>query len=54
MKVIGLYDWSGNYPVIPELWLVPQFLPFHPGTFLLFYKKSFLEFKWLESLSNDY
>ncbi|KAL6839604.1 hypothetical protein ACP4OV_030543 [Aristida adscensionis] len=30
MKVIGLYDWSGNNSIIPELWLVPYFLPFHP------------------------
>lgn len=35
MKMIGLYDWSGNNPIIPELWLVPHFLPIHPGTYLL-------------------
>ena len=33
MKVIGVYDWRGNNPVVPELWLVPRFLPIHPGIF---------------------
>jgi len=31
---MGLYDWSGNNPIIPELWLVPHFLPIHPGTYV--------------------
>ncbi|CAN6272288.1 unnamed protein product, partial [Urochloa humidicola] len=31
LSVIGLYDWSGNHSIIPELWLVPHFLPIHPG-----------------------
>jgi hypothetical protein len=35
MKVIGLYDWSGNNSIFPELWLVPHFLPFHPGILFL-------------------
>uniref|UniRef100_A0A0D9WQ51 Squalene cyclase C-terminal domain-containing protein n=1 Tax=Leersia perrieri TaxID=77586 RepID=A0A0D9WQ51_9ORYZ len=50
MKVIGLYDWSGNNPIIPELWLVPHFLPIHPGRFWCFcrledllYPRSFMQ-----------
>jgi hypothetical protein len=31
VKVIGLYDWSGNNSILPELWIVPYFLPIHPG-----------------------
>ncbi|OEL19506.1 hypothetical protein BAE44_0019474 [Dichanthelium oligosanthes] len=34
LQVLGVYDWSGNGPVIPKLWLVPRFLPIHPGTYL--------------------
>ncbi|PWZ53467.1 Achilleol B synthase [Zea mays] len=34
-QVIGVYDWRGNNPVVPELWLIPRFLPIHPGIFLL-------------------
>ncbi|XP_066337305.1 achilleol B synthase-like isoform X3 [Miscanthus floridulus] len=30
LSVIGLYDWNGNNSIIPELWLVPYSLPFHP------------------------
>ncbi|KAF3782545.1 Cycloartenol synthase [Nymphaea thermarum] len=29
--VLGLYDWSGNNPLPPEIWLLPTFLPIHPG-----------------------
>jgi len=35
LSVIGVYDWRGNNPVVPELWLVPRFLPIHPGIYIL-------------------
>ncbi|KAF8779295.1 hypothetical protein HU200_002976 [Digitaria exilis] len=47
ISVIGLYDWSGNYPVIPELWLVPQFLPFHPGRFWCFCRMVYMPMAFL-------
>ncbi|XBI77771.1 hypothetical protein VPH35_087583 [Triticum aestivum] len=31
LSVLGVYDWSGNNPLPPELWMVPYFLPIHPG-----------------------
>ncbi|CAL4983940.1 unnamed protein product [Urochloa decumbens] len=31
LSVIGLYDWSGNNALIPELWIIPYSLPIHPG-----------------------
>ncbi|KAI4379699.1 hypothetical protein MLD38_005962 [Melastoma candidum] len=31
VAVLGLYDWSGNNPMPPELWLLPYALPIHPG-----------------------
>ncbi|XP_027069812.1 cycloartenol synthase 2-like [Coffea arabica] len=31
LSVLGAYDWSGNNPLPPELWLLPYFLPIHPG-----------------------
>uniref|UniRef100_A0A7N0UH62 Terpene cyclase/mutase family member n=1 Tax=Kalanchoe fedtschenkoi TaxID=63787 RepID=A0A7N0UH62_KALFE len=31
LSVLGLYEWSGNNPLPPELWLLPYALPFHPG-----------------------
>ncbi|KAF8685985.1 hypothetical protein HU200_043913 [Digitaria exilis] len=31
LSVLGVFDWSGNNPVPPEVWLLPYCLPFHPG-----------------------
>ncbi|XP_072953251.1 cycloartenol synthase-like [Typha angustifolia] len=31
LSVLGVFDWSGNNPLLPEMWLLPFFLPFHPG-----------------------
>ncbi|KAK3010013.1 hypothetical protein RJ639_011016, partial [Escallonia herrerae] len=32
-QVLGVYEWSGNNPLPPEIWLLPYFLPIHPGLF---------------------
>ncbi|XP_021315532.1 cycloartenol synthase isoform X2 [Sorghum bicolor] len=31
LSILGVFEWSGNNPVPPELWLLPYLLPFHPG-----------------------
>ncbi|XP_011078187.1 cycloartenol synthase-like isoform X2 [Sesamum indicum] len=31
LSVLGVYEWEGNNPLPPELWLLPYFLPIHPG-----------------------
>ena len=31
LALLGLYDYSGLLPVTPELWLLPRWLPLHPG-----------------------
>ncbi|GLT28649.1 hypothetical protein SLA2020_035650 [Shorea laevis] len=31
LSVLGLYEWSGNNPMPPEFWLLPYFVPIHPG-----------------------
>jgi squalene cyclase len=31
MQVLGVFDWIGNNPLPPEIWLLPYFLPTHPG-----------------------
>nr|WQY91015.1 OSC6 [Euphorbia humifusa] len=31
LSVLGAYEWSGNNPLPPEIWLLPYILPFHPG-----------------------
>ncbi|KAJ7695093.1 terpenoid cyclases/protein prenyltransferase alpha-alpha toroid [Mycena rosella] len=30
LSLLNVYDWDGNNPVPPELWLLPDWLPFHP------------------------
>ncbi|GMJ00915.1 cycloartenol synthase 1 [Hibiscus trionum] len=31
LSVLGAFEWSGNNPLPPEMWLLPYILPFHPG-----------------------
>ncbi|KAJ0984134.1 hypothetical protein J5N97_002490 [Dioscorea zingiberensis] len=31
LSVLGVFDWSGNNPLPPEMWTLPYFLPIHPG-----------------------
>jgi len=31
LSVLGVYEWSGNNPLPPEIWLLPYLLPIHPG-----------------------
>ncbi|XP_019150037.1 PREDICTED: cycloartenol synthase 2-like isoform X2 [Ipomoea nil] len=31
LSVLGVYEWSGNNPLPPELWLLPYIVPIHPG-----------------------
>nr|Q6BE23.1 RecName: Full=Probable oxidosqualene cyclase [Cucurbita pepo]BAD34646.1 putative oxidosqualene cyclase [Cucurbita pepo] len=31
LSVLGVYEWEGNNPLPPEIWLLPYFLPLHPG-----------------------
>ncbi|KAB5514832.1 hypothetical protein DKX38_028738 [Salix brachista] len=30
-QVLGVFEWSGNNPMPPEMWLLPYLLPVHPG-----------------------
>ncbi|KAG6771501.1 hypothetical protein POTOM_022869 [Populus tomentosa] len=32
LSVLGVYEWSGNNPLLPELWLLPYLFPAHPGS----------------------
>ncbi|MGD1912842.1 MAG: prenyltransferase/squalene oxidase repeat-containing protein, partial [Rivularia sp. (in: cyanobacteria)] len=33
LAMLNLYDWQGVSPVLPEDWLLPSWLPIHPGNF---------------------
>uniref|UniRef100_A0ACD5XXS8 Uncharacterized protein n=1 Tax=Avena sativa TaxID=4498 RepID=A0ACD5XXS8_AVESA len=47
LSIIGVYEWSGNNPIIPELWLVPHFLPIHPGRFWCFTRLIYMSMAYL-------
>ena len=31
LQILGVFDWAGVNPLLPELWILPSFLPIHPG-----------------------
>lgn len=31
LALLGLYDWRGMHPILPELWSLPRWLPVHPS-----------------------
>jgi lanosterol synthase len=33
LALLGLYEWSGVNPVLPEAWLLPESLPLHPSRY---------------------
>ncbi|KAF0897589.1 hypothetical protein E2562_039537, partial [Oryza meyeriana var. granulata] len=47
LSVIGVYDWSGNNPIIPELWMLPHFLPIHPGRFWCFCRMVYMPMSYI-------
>lgn len=45
--LLGLYDWRGVHPVLPELWLMPQAVPFHPSRMWCHCRQVYLPVAWL-------
>ena len=33
LSMLGLYEWSGVNPVLPELWGLPEWMPMHPSKY---------------------
>ncbi|KAL6332081.1 hypothetical protein AAG906_020762 [Vitis piasezkii] len=33
LSVLGVFEWSGNNPLPPEIWLLPYILPVHPDLY---------------------
>lgn len=33
LSVLGLYDWDGVNPILPEVWRLPTTLPIHPASY---------------------
>ncbi|KAJ0984141.1 hypothetical protein J5N97_002497 [Dioscorea zingiberensis] len=47
LSVLGVYDWSGNNPLPPEMWMLPYFLPFHPGRFWCYCRSVYLPMSYI-------
>jgi lanosterol synthase len=33
LSLLGLYEWAGVYPILPEVWKLPSWLPIHPANY---------------------
>ena len=33
LSMLGLYEWSGVNPILPELWSLPEWMPMHPSKY---------------------
>jgi squalene/oxidosqualene cyclase-like protein len=47
MSLIGLYDYRGVDPVLPELWLLPHWIPVHPGRLWCHTRQVYLPMAWI-------
>ena len=45
--LLGLYDWRGIHPVLPELWLLPTQAPMHPSKLWCHCRQVYLPMAWL-------
>lgn len=45
--LLGLYDWKGIHPLLPELWLLPKDAPLHPGRLWCHARQVYLPMAWL-------
>ena len=45
--LLGLYEWNGLAPILPELWLLPRTAPFHPGKLWCHCRQVYLPMAWL-------
>jgi squalene/oxidosqualene cyclase-like protein len=47
LSVLNLHDWEGCHPVTPETWLLPEWLPVHPGRMWCHSRMVYLPMAWL-------
>jgi lanosterol synthase len=33
LAIVGLYDWKGVNPILPEVWSLPKWMPMHPSRY---------------------
>ncbi|KAJ3693471.1 hypothetical protein LUZ60_008951 [Juncus effusus] len=47
LAVLGVYEWSGVNPLPPELFIIPSFLPIHPGKLFVHVRMLFSAMSYL-------
>ncbi|TVU31374.1 hypothetical protein EJB05_23057, partial [Eragrostis curvula] len=47
LSIIGVYDWSGNHSIIPELWMLPELVPIHPARFWCFCRMVYMPMAYI-------
>lgn len=47
LSVLGVYEWEGVSPLLPELWLLPSKVPVHPSNFWCHTRAVFLPMSYL-------
>ena len=50
LALMGCYEWDGMNPLPPELWLLPNWIPFHPWRWWVHNRQVFLVMSYLYSL----
>ncbi|KAF8899617.1 terpenoid cyclases/protein prenyltransferase alpha-alpha toroid [Gymnopilus junonius] len=47
LSLLNCYDWAGNNPVPPELWLLPAWLSFHPHRWWIHVRNVYIPMSYL-------
>ncbi|GLT94391.1 hypothetical protein SLE2022_121330 [Rubroshorea leprosula] len=47
VAVLGVYEWAGCNPLLPELCLLPETFPIHPGTMTCFARLGYLSVSYI-------
>ncbi|KZS94380.1 terpene synthase [Sistotremastrum niveocremeum HHB9708] len=47
LSILNVYDWDGNNPVPPELWLLPEWLPIHPHRWWIHTRNVYIPMSYL-------
>ncbi|EOA23534.1 hypothetical protein CARUB_v10016727mg [Capsella rubella] len=47
LSVLGVYDWSGCRPILPEFWFLPSYFPVNGGTLWIYLRDTFMAISYL-------
>ncbi|KAF9477756.1 terpene synthase [Pholiota conissans] len=47
LSCLNVYDWAGNNPVPAELWLLPEWVPFHPSKWWIHVRNVYIPMSYL-------